>query len=292
MKVQAVNNTNFKGLFTNKTHENNGNWLVEYRPYSWENKNTSKMAPKERLDIFSSRLPDNEEIFTLDRTVYSKDIFGTTSYYKQDDGIMRSTITEMPAMNREESLRVVDKKLDKFLELKDIMRTRLLYTIQQNKDGFKSAASSYDDYSQTYEAEFWKNDKNKAKLSLDSNKKSMKEHANKAFKKFDDYITLRDSIDNIKSTKIRTLAEIKQLEDARISNKLIDISRRDIYDPNKALWEALSSGIRTASEKLVALPHRVISVREILGAVGQKVKSADIPLEAIKYVDTLIKKGI
>ena len=48
----------------------------------------------------------------------SGDILGTTSYYKTYDGRMRRTIDEMPAMNREDSLKVLDKKLGKFLEQK------------------------------------------------------------------------------------------------------------------------------------------------------------------------------
>lgn len=44
--------------------------------------------------------------------------------------------------------------------------------------------------------------------------------------------------------------------------------------------------------KIVALPHKTISVREILNAVGGKVKETDIPNLAIKYIDTLIEKRI
>ena len=52
MKIQAINtNTNFKGLFTDKSAQNNGNWRMEYQPYSWESNNTGKMANKERIDI-------------------------------------------------------------------------------------------------------------------------------------------------------------------------------------------------------------------------------------------------
>ena len=72
---------------------------------------------------------------------------------------------------------------------------------------------------------------------------------------------------------------------------MIDISRRDIYDPNKALWSALQN-IKEAAEKYVSLPHKTISVQEILKAVGTKAKKVDIPKLAVQYVDTLIQKRI
>ena len=96
MKIQAINtNTNFKGLFTDKSAQNNGNWRMEYQPYSWESNNTGKMANKERIDIYANMLPDNEEIYTKNKGYYAEtsgDILGTTSYYKTYDGRMLSLI--------------------------------------------------------------------------------------------------------------------------------------------------------------------------------------------------------
>ena len=68
MKINAINNTNFKGLFTNKSSQNGGNWRMEYSPYAWESKNgweiDSKMANQSGIDIFGTCLPDNEKIYT------------------------------------------------------------------------------------------------------------------------------------------------------------------------------------------------------------------------------------
>ena len=64
MKINAINNTNFRGLFTDKTAQNGGNWRMEYSPYSWESNNSSKMANKKKIDVYASSLPDNEEIYT------------------------------------------------------------------------------------------------------------------------------------------------------------------------------------------------------------------------------------
>ena len=64
MKIQAINNNTFKGLFTDKSKQNNNEWLMEYRPYSWElDKYTArpKMELKEHVDIKANKLPDNEE---------------------------------------------------------------------------------------------------------------------------------------------------------------------------------------------------------------------------------------
>ena len=72
---------------------------------------------------------------------------------------------------------------------------------------------------------------------------------------------------------------------------MIDISRRDIYDPNKALWQAMQNS-KDAVEKYVSLPHKTISVQEILKAIDTKAKNVDIPKLAIQYVDSLIRNRI
>ena len=126
MKIQSIHaNTNFKGLFTDKSKENSGNWKMEYQPYSWEKNHNyaiSRMANKQSFDIYDSKLPDNEEIYlrnTTYRAETSKDILGTESYFVNYDGTMRRTIDEKPAMNREKSLEVLYKKYNAFLEMKN-----------------------------------------------------------------------------------------------------------------------------------------------------------------------------
>ena len=120
MKINAINNTNFRGLFTDKSSQNGGNWKMEYSPYAWESPNgynLSKMDTQRDIDIFGTVLPDNEKIYTENYNRKSaKDILGTEFYYETYDGRVRKTITEVPAMNREDSLRVYNSKLQKFLE--------------------------------------------------------------------------------------------------------------------------------------------------------------------------------
>ena len=296
MKINAINNTNFKGLFTNKS--TNNNWRMEYSPYSWEQNNTSKMAPKQKLDIYASKLADNEEIYTVETypnlRSSSKDIFGTESYFEDNvTGKIRKTITEVPAMNREDSLMVLNKKLARFLGMKEKEMSLIKNDVElikpstiKSEDRFKKFYSDAEEgyFSRTY--------------SLSTSHGTMKEEFDNVrnnvvnlYNKFNNYVQLRDSADNVKKQISLNESEVNQLKKLRASNQLIDISRRDIYDPNKALWDALQN-IKAVANKFVCLPHKIISVEEILKAVGLKVKSSEIPQEAIKYVDVLIKKSI
>ena len=79
-------NINFKGLFIDKSLENDGNWRMEYSPYSWETKNwniDSKMASQSCIDIYGNELPDNEKIYSaIENKKSAKDILGTEFYYE------------------------------------------------------------------------------------------------------------------------------------------------------------------------------------------------------------------
>ena len=296
MKIQAINNTNFKGLFTNKS--TNDNWRMEYSPYSWESNNTSKMAPKENLDVYASKLPDNEEIFTplssINNRASSKDILGTESYFEDaTTGKIRKTISEVNAMNREESLGILNKKLDRFLSLKDdeisLIKNNVEYIRKCTDSNEKNFNIFYNDSQEGYFDRTYslKRSSNEMKQDFDN----VRNDTVKLYNNFHNYMNLKNSMDDIKNQKSVNESEIKLLKDLRAKNQLIDISRRDIYDPNKALWEALQD-IKKAANKYVCLPHKTISIEKILKAIGQKVKSADIPQKAIEYVDTLIKNSI
>lgn len=296
MKIQAINNTNFKGLFTNKS--TNDNWRMEYSPYSWENNNTSTMAPKEKLNVYASKLPDNEEIFTplssVNNRASSKDIFGTESYFEDaTTGKIRKTISEVNAMNREESLGILNKKLDRFLSLKDdeisLIKNNVEYIRKCTDNHEKNFNIFYNDSQEGYFDRTYslKRSSNEMKQDFDN----VRNNTVKLYNNFHNYMNLKNSMDDIKNQKSVNESEIKLLKDLRSKNQLIDISRRDIYDPNKALWEALQD-IKKAANKYVCLPHKTISIEEILKSIGQKVKSADIPQKAIEYVDTLIKNSI
>lgn len=293
MKIQAINtNTNFKGLFTDKSAQNNGNWRMEYQPYSWESNNTGKMANKERIDIYANMLPDNEEIYTKNKGYYAEtsgDILGTTSYYKTYDGRMRRTIDEMPAMNREDSLKVLDKKLGKFLEQKQELRKELEANFDRQTLAIRSSSDNYNIASYELDNTFWT--KKNIKNNMDNAARELKNNADIMYQNSQNYIKLMGSIDAVRQTKENGQKEIKQIEELRKSGKLIDISRRDIPNPNEALKQALAD-IRAAAGKFLCLPHKLMSMEEVLKIVNPRNLSSGYNNEIISHVEKLIKRTV
>lgn len=293
MKIQAINtNTNFKGLFTDKSAQNNGNWRMEYQPYSWESNNTGKMANKERIDIYANMLPDNEEIYTKNKGYYAEtsgDILGTTSYYKTYDGRMRRTIDEMPSMNREDSLKVLDKKLGKFLEQKQELRKELEANFDRQTLAIRSSSDNYNIASYELDNTFWT--KKNIKNNMDNAARELKNNADIMYQNSQNYIKLMGSIDAIRQTKENGQKEIKQIEELKKSGKLIDISRRDIPNPNEALKQALAD-IRATAGKFLCLPHKLMSMDEILKIVNPRNLSSGYNNEIISHVEKLIKRTV
>lgn len=293
MKIQAINtNTNFKGLFTDKSAQNNGNWRMEYQPYSWESNNTGKMANKERIDIYANMLPDNEEIYTKNKGYYAEtsgDILGTTSYYKTYDGRMRRTIDEMPSMNREDSLKVLDKKLGKFLEQKQELRKELEANFDRQTLAIRSSSDNYNIASYELDNTFWT--KKNIKNNMDNAARELKNNADIMYQNSQNYIKLMGSIDAIRQTKENGQKEIKQLEELRKSGKLIDISRRDIPNPNEALKQALAD-IRAAAGKFLCLPHKLMSMEEVLKIVNPRNLSSGYNNEIMHHIEKLIKRTV
>lgn len=299
MKINVISNTNFRGLFTDKSAQNGGNWKMEYSPYSWESKNfklDSTMADQGDVDILGTCLPDNEKIYTEQNGRKSaKDILGTEFYYEYDNGKVRKTITEVPAMNREDSLRVYNSKLEKFLEMKKEKAENIEKTVVDATKNLDDDVDAFYDRADDLEKGYFTRHYTTAGSSYVMKKKYRKvvdalENVTKQFKYYTD---LRDSSDFVKKYIAENAKEISLLSQKRKAGKLIDISRRDVYDPNKALWNAMQN-IKEAAEKYVSLPHKTISVQEIIKAISEKakVKNAEIPKLAIQYVDTLIKKRI
>lgn len=293
MKIQAINtNTNFKGLFTDKSAQNNGNWRMEYQPYSWESNNTGKMANKERIDIYANMLPDNEEIYTKNKGYYAEtsgDILGTTSYYKTYDGRMRRTIDEMPSLNREDSLKVLDKKLGKFLEQKQELRKELEANFDRQTLAIRSSSDNYNIASYELDNTFWT--KKNIKNNMDNAARELKNNADIMYQNSQNYIKLMGSIDAVRQTKENGQKEIKQIEELRKSGKLIDISRRDIPNPNEALKQALAD-IRAAAGKFLCLPHKLMSMDEILKIVNPRNLSSGYDNEIMHHIEKLIKRTV
>ncbi len=297
MKIQAIStNTNFKGLFTDKTAQNGGNWKMEYQPYSWEkNKNDEigKMANKARFDIYDSKLPDNEEIFTELEPSYkerSADILGTNSYYKTYDNRMRRTITELPAMNREESLKVVDRKLDKFLMNKHVLRRQLEYDFDKYNNGVLTASSDYDSWSKEHEKGIFERSYNKSesRYYMDQKKSDLLTNSEKMYDNSQKYIRLMGSIDAVREAKENGRKEIEKLQELRKADKLIDISSRTVDNPNAPLEAALQN-IKAAAEKYICLPNKLLSMKEVLKMVNPRYIEGGYNKEIIQHVENLIK---
>lgn len=304
MKIQSIHaNTNFKGLFTDKSKENSGNWKMEYQPYSWEKNHNyaiSRMANKQSFDIYDSKLPDNEEIYlrnTTYRAETSKDILGTESYFVNYDGTMRRTIDEKPAMNREKSLEVLYKKYNAFLEMKNEKKAMLEKSFFNNKVSadkayrlYNSASSEQYDAYQYGQDLFQKGEGLRrmynAKVRMDDSNAMQRTHLNNLYDDTKKYIELTNSMIDVNKHKDDIVKEVNKLKDLRASNKLIDISSRTVENPNAPLQSALQN-IRTAAEKFICLPHKLVSMSEVLRQVNSQDKN-----EIIRYIDTLIKSGL
>ena len=267
MRILPISNTKFTGLFTDKTKENGNHWRMEYSPYSWENGNTSKMAKKERFNVSDNRLPDNEEVF-VEKYMFeaSKDILGTTSYYlNRNTSEMRRTITEVPAMNLEDSLIVRNKKLKEFLKQKEEAKNKIQESMKSSRQELERTDKEFDAYSMDYEGSWPFRDRSKEenKDLMVRVKSSMREAGRKMYDSVKEYTAMTDSIASVKKIKSDAEKDIALLQMARETDNLIDVSRRDVEEPDNALVEALKD-MDTAIKKTIALPHRIISVKKLL----------------------------
>ena len=305
MKVMSINaNTSFKGVFTNKSAENNGNWLMVYEPYSWESKNTGIMDLQKDFSVYDNFLPDNEKIYTdVNNKKSCEDIMGTEFYYEYKDGRARKHITERPSLNREDSLKVVDKKLDRFLRMKQGESNALMYKMTEPDVNAKNAIDKYfyasRDFDDGYEYSkgfLQKGDgislMNSARSSMDIAHNNLVQAYNDTKNLFDKYVKLMGSMEAVRYAKQNCLQEIKQLEELRNSDKLIDISRRDLKgNPNIPLLEAFQN-LKSLAEKYLCLPHKTVSMKEIMNAVKIQNLTTESEPSIIAYIEHLIKASI
>lgn len=290
-------NINFKGLFIDKSLENDGNWRMEYSPYSWETKNwniDSKMASQSCIDIYGNELPDNEKIYSaIENKKSAKDILGTEFYYEYNNGKVKKRIIEIPAMNREASLKVYNTKLKKFLDMKiekalSLQKSIITTPNKHRKDVINFYERAADLKHNYFNRRYTIQDSSKVmKNKFDKMKDSIDYITNQ----FKDYVTLRDSSEQVKKRILKNEAEINLLASKRKSGQLIDISRRDVCNPNKPLYDAMQN-LKDVAEKYVSLPHKTISFQEILNQVDKNVKEVDLPNLVIKYIENIIKKRI
>ena len=304
MKIYAIQNTKFMGLYTNKSAQNDGNWKIEYQPYSWEKIYQQKFgtAKQEEWDILSNTLPDNEKHFfeTKPRKYdwYPKegresctDILGTEFYYHDfETKKMRNEIDHLEAMNREDSLNVFNKKLRRFINLKEEEMQNLENEFITSKKAAEKSSENFNYHSNDYNLGLLSrtNSKDYNKNKMTEYKNALKKETDKLFDNIQKYIKLRKSSEEVAQKRLDIEQEISLIKQERENGNIIDISQRVYtYDPNKKLWDALHN-IETVKNKLVILPHKTITVKEILSEIGAHIKAQDIPDAAIKYIDKLI----
>ncbi len=290
MQIQAINNTNFKGLFTDRSVQNCGNWLMEYSPYSWESNNTGKMANQTDIDMYASSLPENDKIYThnlVTRRKSAKDILGTEFYFENADGTMRRTITEVPEMNRENSLRVLDNKLGVFLDKKQVLKTELEKTFNTLNSNIKDQSLKYNNASFEYEKGYFdrSDSKSRLKVNMDKYKSEMAVQAQKMSDNIQKYINLINSIESTKQIKQAGLKELEIINEHKKAGTFIDISRRNIFNPNEALAAACNN-MKTISEKVLCLPDRLVSMKSILEKLGHNYSADDV----IRIVEKMIAR--
>lgn len=272
MKIQAITNNSFKGLFTDKSKQNNNEWLMEYRPYSWELEKYSakpKMALKEHLNLYSIKLPDNEEIYTKETATepaLSKDILGTVSYYKYPDNIMygkmRSTITVAEPMNREDSLRVYLKKMETFRTQKEQEQRNLAYistyAIEDNYNDFLK-------YSDKYDGSVF--NRRPEKDGMVRSTRGLYESARNLFEQASNYIKMTTSLKETDEVIKQIKSELTMIEQAKENGNIIDVSVRTGDDPDMPLKNYLADKKYEDllnSNALLILPTAAILLKNIV----------------------------
>lgn len=215
---------------------------------------------------------------------------------------MRRTIDEMPSLNREDSLKVLDKKLGKFLEQKQELRKELEKQLTTRDANVTDAIKQYDHWSNQHQEGYeygqglWQKSEGMSRMQtaknhMDQNHAVVKNSLDSTADNAKNYIKLMGSIDAVRQTKENGQKEIKQLEELRKSGKLIDISRRDIPNPNEALKQALAD-IRAAAGKFLCLPHKLMSMDEVLKIVNPRNLSSGYNNEIMHHIEKLIKRTV
>lgn len=283
MKINSIQNTNFRGLFVDKTKENNGKWKMEYYPYSWEtakiNSETydakvTEMAKKEKIDITAAKLPWNEEIYVAETSRsprISKDILGTVSYYEYPQDIMmgefRKKIDEKEPMNLEESLKVSVQKHKIFKEMKNEEMSKIAEKISSDKAELMKLFDKYFQYS--YEQEKLFSFLSDARSNMDSTIGDLKSKLFWAYDNINKYVKIASSLKELDKYIQFQESELEKIAEKKKTGDIIDISIRHQHDPNKPLYDAVNKLIKKPEElrttnKLVLLAHKTIPLKKMI----------------------------
>lgn len=308
MRINAINNQRtFKGLFIDRSKENGGNWKMEYRPYSWELEDGKPvMQNKKKINYEAPKLPNNEENFFINsnNVEVSQDIFGTTSYYKcppeRNNGKMRSRIDVGMPMNREESLNVYLKKMEKFNKDKRSMLTHELKSpvdftpvMIAYENEFKDALSRYNNDRGIFggvKTENVSNMVNKTKL--------LYERAKELYKNAMRYINVSETIPQTEKEITQIKKELSLIEQAKKDKNYIDISNRSINNADEPLIKYLDEMVlsgKPVSEynKLIALPASTRWLKDIFSSLNVNLNTGLSPstkTKVLEHVRSLIRK--
>ena len=300
MRIQSIADNSFRGKYTYGS-DNGGKWWTEYRPYSWENYNNSTAEPKRYIDILSSELPNNDQIYNtkyrnniLHKEVIT-DIMGTvTSVHNLDNDTTRSDILVRGSMGREESVKVFLEKLQKFLDMK--LEHKVNYDKQLDKtfNQIRQLSNDFDEHSKDFDSGFFAavNTKKENKDSMVAVKESIMTKINSIKEQQGRIDKLNDSIHKVRKQIISLQVELNDIAKARQKSRVIDISRRDIEDADRPLLNALKYDFETLINSVVILPHKTITMQKIFAQMNHNKKyNPALKQDIVRYIRYLISFG-
>ena len=307
MKISPIKQHSFKGILIEKPK--NKEQKLEYKPFSWElsNISTSGQIPcyhskayslykPSYVDLYKDSLPDCEEIKTDKEYEFCTDIFNRKikrEYYGCSSHI--PSVYNSDALNREDSLVALNLKLEAFKERKSELLRELMADVE--KDERIAQTIRYQNSIKIINI-FSKDDMDKATLAASKTADDFKNFA----KLTESYLKVDEKI---KSNK----EEIIYINEARNNGTLIDISKRDVNDPNKPIWLYMEENlphwdnladnkfydyfktILESCKKVVCLPHKTIPFKDVLLMVNNKEKvfnRGEFMKKVINYVDYTI----
>ena len=300
MKIQSINNANFRGKYTYNSMDN-GKWQTEYSPYSWENYNHSTAEPKRYIDILSSELPNNEQLYHADyrydilQKEVSTDIMGTvTSIHNVENGLINADTVMCPSMSREESIKVYVEKLQKFLDMKLEYKDEAIRNMQSTYNKIRELSLNFDMHSKDFDSGLLmsKNTKQDNKDSMAAVKEKIMEKIGSIQEQQGRIDKLNESIHKVRKQIVSFKVELNNIAKARKNVRIIDISRRDIEDADRPLLNAMKYDFETLINSVVILPHKTISMQKIFAQMNNNKKfNPELKQDIVRYVTHLINFG-
>ncbi|MBR1373541.1 hypothetical protein IJ556_03710, partial [bacterium] len=126
------------------------------------------------------------------------------------------------------------------------------------------------------------------KLLMDSYKTKITEKVNAVAEGYRRCSILMQSIIDVKAMIQKLENELLAINIAAQSDKVIDISRRDIHDPDRVLWNALKDMVNI-DKKLLIMPHKIIGMDEIIEILKTKKQKLQ-PVQIVRLVHQMISR--